>query len=259
MRNNALPYTVVYHKSRGCRSSSVWGQTVLRRGVGVCSLVGIIAILVYLGGCTKDGTDTGVGPSVTPGRFMFVQASPDAPPVDLYVDSTRVDSNIAYPNGTTYVSFSAGLRTLRVARPGSLKTLYQALVPVNAGWNYTIFGVDSVTRYSFMLLVDNLQTPGSGKASLRFVHVSPNAPAVDLVVRGGITLFTNEAFKSKTDLIPLDAGTYTFDVKVTSTPTVLASASNVSLSTGKIYTLYVRGFAGSTGPTALNAGLLIHN
>ncbi len=211
-----------------------------------------------LNGCSKNG-DSAVDPSPTPGRLRFVQASPDAPPADLYIDSTRVDSSIAYPGSTNYRDIAAGTRVLRIVRPGTTQTLYLAQVPVVSGWNYTIFGIDSVSNYYSMLLVDNLAPPPAGKANLRFVHVSPNAPAADLVIRNGITLFTNEAFKSKTDFISLNAGTYTFDVKVSGTPTLLASVSNDSLAAGKIYTIYLRGFAGSTGSTALGTSLLVHN
>jgi hypothetical protein len=189
---------------------------------------------------------------------MFVQASPDAPSIDLYVDSVLVDSNVTYPNSTKYIECSAGSRTMRLVRPGTPETLYLALVPFLAGWNYTIFGVDSVAKYHSMLLVDDLTPPATGKAALRFVHVSPNAPAVDLVM-GTVTLFTNEAFKSATEFVPLDAATYSFEVKETGTPTVLASARNIPLIPGKIYTLFVRGFAGSVGITAPDAGLLVHN
>jgi hypothetical protein len=228
-------------------------------GKWIRTCLAIAALFTCLHGCSKNGGDTAVGPSSAPARFMFVQASPDAPPADLYVDSVRVDSNLAYPNCTKYLDIAAGLRTVALIRPGVLQTLYLAMVPVTAGWNYTIFGIDSVARYSSMLLVDNLTAPGAGKASLRFVHASPNSPAADLVIEGSITLFTNKAFKSKTDFVPIDAGTYTFDVKTSGTPTVLASAHNVLLAAGKIYTLYVRGFAGSVETTALDTGLLVHN
>lgn len=222
-------------------------------------LTGIAVLFLSFIGCSKNSGDGGVDPSPATGRFLFVQASPDAPPAELYVDSVLVDTNIVYPENTRYIDFAAGSRTLRVVQPGSQVTLYLALVPVTAGWNYTIFGTDSAAKYNSLLLVDNLSTPGAGKANFRFVHVSPNAPSVDLVVQGGITLFMNETFKSKTDFIPLDAGTYSFDVKVSGRPTVLASATSISLAAGKIYTLYLRGFAGSSGNTALDTGLLVHN
>ncbi len=93
----------------------------------------------------------------------------------------------------------------------------------------------------------------------RQLRCGSRSPAADLVIQGSITLFTNKAFKSKTDFISIDAGTYTFDVKTSGTPTVLASAHNVLLAAGKIYTLYVRGFAGSVETTALDTGLLVHN
>ena len=190
---------------------------------------------------------------------MFVQTSPDAPSVDLYVDSVRVDSNVTYPNATGYIPFTTGLRTLSIMRSGSRDTVQRAVVPVTAGFYYTIFGMDSIARFSSMLLVDNLAPPAAGTAKLRFVQLSPNAPPVDLVVEGSITLFTEEAFTNSTDFVSMNAGTYSFDVKISGTPTILTSAHNVTIASGKIYTLFVRGFTGGVGVTALDTGLLTHN
>jgi hypothetical protein len=241
------------------RSGFMRGRALQSRGRFITLLAGIGALLLNLSGCSKNGKDTVADPSVSAARFMFVQASPDALPVDLLVDSMRVDSNIAYPNSTHYINFDSGTKKLKIVRPGTMQTIFLALVPVTAPMSYTIFGVDSVAKYYSMLLVDNLSPPGSGKSKLRFVNVSPNAPPVDLVVHGGITLFTNEPFKGKTDFVPLDAGSYSFDVKITGTPTVLASVNNLALQDGKIYTLYIRGFAGRAGITAIDASILIHN
>jgi hypothetical protein len=242
-----------------CGVLPIGGGMLLGRRTWISLLVGIVASLFSIQGCSKAGKDSVVDPSPAPARFMFVQASPDAPAIDLYVDNTRVDSNFVYPGSTKYIEVSAGLRTLRVMRSGALDTLCLSQIPVTGGLSYTIFSVDSVANCYSMLLVDNLSPPATGKANLRFVHVSPNAPPVDLVVEGGITLFTDKSFKGRPDFVPIDAGTYTFDVKVAGTSTVLASARDVLLEGGKIYTLYLRGFAGSTGITAIDASILVHN
>ena len=50
------------------------------------------------------------------------------------------------------------------------------------------------------------------KANIRAIHLSPNAPAVDILIDGAVRAFEDLAFEASTDYAQLDEGTYTFDV-----------------------------------------------
>ena len=65
---------------------------------------------------------------------------------------------------------------------------------------------------------------------MRFVHASPDAPAVDITLPDGTAIFSNIAFKEVGDYTPVDAGTYDLEVRPTGTSTSaypLASVSSV--------------------------------
>lgn len=87
------------------------------------------------------------------------------------------------------------------------------------------------------------QGPG---ARVRIVHASPDAPAVDIYVNGGMVL-ENLPFREYSEYLSLPAGTYTVEIKVTGTNTVVKQLS-VPVQAGKDYTAVAVGYAGGNQP-----------
>ena len=154
-----------------------------------------------------------------------------------------------------------------------------------SGRNYTVFATDTTTRprpttpagvtdpggSRFLVVEDNLAVPAAGKAHVRFFHLAAGAPAVCVNVAGSPTsLFANRSYRSVStgsgaslvnfaNFTPVDAGTYAFEVRTGSaTGSVALSVPGVTLTAGKIYTIYANGLLRSTA-TPLNAGIVVHN
>ena len=108
------------------------------------------------------------------------------------------------------------------------------------------------------MLEDNLAAPAAGKAHVRFVHLSPDAPAVDITTETGAVVFGNRAFKQNSEFTPLNAGTYNLQVRLAGTSTTVLNLPNITLGDGKIYTVFARGFVGGTGTAALNAEIIVN-
>jgi hypothetical protein len=190
---------------------------------------------------------------------MAVHASPDAPGVDLYVDNAKAGSDLAFPNNTPYLSVDAGTRDVAVKVAGSSVTVLSANLVLNSNTNYSVFAVDSVANLGALVLIDDLTAPAMGKAHVRFVHLSPNAPAVDIAVTGGPVLIANKSFQEYTAFTPFDAGTYDLEVRLAGTSTVALSLPGITLVDGKIYTVFAKGFAGAAGAQALGAQIIVNN
>jgi hypothetical protein len=221
----------------------------------------LIAPMVSFTACNDDDTDA----MPDRAKVLVVHASPSAPGVDLLVDNTKVNSAaLTFPNNTGYLDVNAGSRNFKVNVAGTSTTAIEATQTVAANKNYSIFAINkdaSGTSFEPLVLEDNLTAPASGQAHVRFIHLSPDAPAVDIVnVTGGANtvLIPNRAFKSATDFIPLPAGTYDLAVRVAGTETTALSLQGVTLQAGKILTVFARGFlnppAGNTN--ALGAQII---
>ncbi len=194
------------------------------------------------------------------GKLMIIHASPDAPAVDLLLDGTKLNSSaVNYTDNTAYISAAAGTRVLKVNVAGTSTTALQASLSVVSGKNYSVFAIDSVSNLSGLVVEDNLAAPAAGKAHVRFIHLSPNAPAVDVAVDGGAIVFGDYIFKEASDFTPLDAGTYDLEVRVAGTPNVALDLDPITLTAGKIYTVYAKGFLGGVVPQELGAQIIVNN
>jgi hypothetical protein len=209
--------------------------------------------------CGDDDDNNNPAAPTPQGQVMAVHASPDAPAVDLYVDGSLAGSGLAFPNNTAYLGVTAGTRNVKVNVAGTMTTVIDANLPVSAGTNYSVFACDEVAQISAIVLTDDLTTPATGKAHVRFVHLSPDAPAVDIGLQGGGVVFANKAFKEFTPFTPLDAGTYDLEVRLAGTGTVVLPLNDVALQAGKIYTVFARGFVAGSGAQVLAAQVIVNN
>lgn len=213
----------------------------------------LLAAVFTFSSCEKDDDKTYA-------NVLVAHASPNAPGVDLLIDDTKQNSAaLNFPGNTGYLRVESGERNVKVNVSGTSTTVIDADLTLDVDKNYSIFAVDSVSKITAIALVDDLTAPASGKAHVRFVHLSPNAPAVDVAVASsGAVVFPNTAFKGFTAFTPLDAGTYNLDVRVAGTSTVALVLPAITLQAGKIYTVFAKGFLGGTGAQALGAEIIVN-
>jgi hypothetical protein len=232
-------------------------DSVFRLARFVSIAMGLLAALA-LTSCTKDSKTNPVAPTPQ-AQVMAVHASPNAPGVDLLVDGAIAKSNLMFPSSTPYLSVASGTRNVKVNVTGTSTTVINANLTLTVGTKYSVFACDSVSKIGALVLTDDLTTPAAGKAHVRFVHLSPNAPAVDVAVTSGPVLFANESFKGYSAFTPVTAGTYNLEVRLAGTNTVVLPLPGITLTAGRIYTVFAKGFVGGTGAQALNAQIIANN
>ncbi len=216
----------------------------------------IAAAIISFSSCTKKNDDTTFYSSLS-----VTHASPDAPAVDIYIDNSKVTTTpFSFSNTTGYLkNLISGKRNIKVNVAGTTTNVINADITFDGNKSYSLFAIDSVSKLSTILSVDDLTAPAAGKAHVRFIHLSPDAPAVDIAVVGGPVVFPNSSFKSVSAFTPLGAGTYNLEVRVAGTTNVALTLPSITLESGKIYTVYAKGFLGGTGAQALDAGIIVNN
>lgn len=216
----------------------------------------IAAAIISFSSCTKKNDDTTFYSSLS-----VTHASPDAPAVDIYIDNSKVTTTpFSFSNTTGYLkNIISGKRNIKVNVAGTTANVINADITFDGNKSYSLFAIDSVSKLSTILTVDDLTAPAAGKAHVRFIHLSPDAPAVDIAVVGGPVVFPNSSFKSVSAFTPLGAGTYNLEVRVAGTTNVALTLPSITLESGKIYTVYAKGFLGGTGAQALDAGIIVNN
>ena len=222
----------------------------------------LLPVLIFVS-CNKDDDDNNEPPATS--SVMVVHASPDAPEVDVRINNNVALSNVAYPDNSSYTELSSGSTNIKVSPAGTTKYVIDATVNLEANKNYSVFAIDSVSNIKAAVVTDDLTAPASGKSHVRFFHFSPDAPAVDIAVTGGPVLFSNRQFNDQStnasyaNFTPVDAGTYNLEVRAAGTNTVVLSLPNVTLPSGKIITVFAKGFLSGTGVQALGAQAILNN
>lgn len=176
-------------------------------------------------------------------KVRVVHASPDAPAVDVWVNGNRTLTNVPFFTASNYLDLPAGSYDIAVTPTGATepKVIDAKGVRIEGGKAYTIAATGKLADIKATIYADNLATPAAGKAHVRVIHTSPDAPAVDVRVKGGPALFSNLAFPNASDYLPVDAGTYDLEVTPAGATTVVLPIDGVALEAGKIYDVFAVG------------------
>ena len=201
---------------------------------------------VALSSCSKNSDNYNYSPPAA--LVTIVQASPDEPVLDVYLDNNKVSAGaLGYGNTIDYFRAYARLRQVNFYVTGTMTKVFSDTVTISPDKFYSLFLANKASSPELVKLVDTLNQPAAGKASIRFVNLSPDAQAVDLVIKNGATVVSNKTYKGHSSFVPITGGTtYTLEVHRAGTATVLATLPTTTLRTGFIYTVWLQGLATPT-------------
>lgn len=269
-------------------------------GLRLAALAGVLALAGGLAGCNGSsnnvlGPITGSGPGTSNAQVRFVNGSPDAGPVQVYIDNqqqfcssggTGSSCAVSYGQVTTYaVNLKAGQHAIVLKdQNGNTIAIPAGTVSVNNGFRYSIvltgelhpaagspdLGVTTFTDQPF-------NTP-SGGAAVNFHYASPataaanpspiqfgyyinNTPSTSAALGQTVSLgaeTTPQGIPSSALNVPIAfyAGSAT---GTTVTPGQIDSAKCASnalpCSTGNLSLYLIDGPAASTSPTGIPTGV----
>jgi hypothetical protein len=211
---------------------------------------------VLLSSCLKD--DNHYAP-VPVALISVTQASPDAPNLDVYLNNNQINFHpFKYGHTIDYLQAYTGERKITFYRQGTQEIVASDTFRLNDKNIYSAFLANTINHPEVLLITDTLNKPAPGNAGVRFINLSPDAPAADLAVAGGSILVSNKSFKTNSPFIALPGNVkYTFEVRQQGTSNVLATLPDVNINNGFLYTIWLRGLAaGTSDSTKLKASLI---
>ena len=175
-----------------------------------------------------------------------VHAFSDAPAVDVYVDGAKALGDLAFGATSGWVAVPAGEHQVQVTAAGAeLETaVIDADVTLEEGAAYEVAATGLLAEIEPQVYQVNLSAIGSEDepmARVRVVHASPDAPAVDVAVKGGDVLIEDLAFPEASDYLSVPAASYDLEVRPTGTTDVALDLPGVELEAGMVYTIYAIG------------------
>lgn len=211
---------------------------------------------VFLASCLKEsGQDSGSIVSA----LTVIHASPNSPELEFVLDNQRVQTFTYADRNIDYFAAFSGSRVAKIFEANKFNTvLHQTTLKLMSGKYYSVFVTGKKDSLSSLVLEDNLSKPAPGKARIRFVHLSPDAPALDFSVGDDFTLASNIEYRRSTDYHEVDAETYSTRLK-SHRGEVIDMEQEITLDPGKTYTFWVKGLLYTETETeALGYKLMVH-
>ena len=160
--------------------------------------------------------------------------SPDAPNVDISVDGDIAFEDVAFKTISDYAELPAGSHEVAIAPHGEGDAVLETTLELEENTNYSVFATGMVDDdLQVTVLTDEPGVIPEDQAHVRFVHCSPDAPAVDIrVANDGPMLFENVSFRTASGYTPVDAGTYDIEAVPTGTDEVTLSLPDTAFEGG---------------------------
>jgi hypothetical protein len=142
---------------------------VIQYGFGLLSAFALLAAV----GCGGSGI----------ANLRVLNAAVNVPQVNILVDGNTVNSNLAYPGNTGYISVSAGSRHLQIEPVNSTTPIVDTTVSLGSSTNTTVIAAGVTTPITNpIVLTDDTTTPTSGTSNLRMVNAAPSMGSTDIYV-----------------------------------------------------------------------------
>lgn len=218
---------------------------------------------ILLSGCNKANDSENQPISA----LTVINAFSGTSSIDFFLDFNRVNTNLwEYKVSSGYFNIYPGVRNIKVVNGlSSSQILAKANYNFPAGRYISLFIAPKLESNAdsavFIMAVDSLAQPETGKANLRFVNLTPGSHKLDLLVKGSNdVLFSNKAFKDVTDFISVNpSSSYILQIRENGPDTAIKyELPAFELKAGKIYTVYSNGLWDGTGTTAFGANVIIN-
>ena len=186
------------------------GPTPLPAGRHSSALAGLALFALTLAGCQS------ITGSQRLSQVRMIDASPDAPGLDMYQGSAVLAYNLGLGTVTSYVPITPGGFPIIAETAGTRQQLVTASGTFLADGQYTALIGNFASNLQELILKDQSIPAPNGEISLRIIDQSTRAGAIDLyLVPAGSTITqvtafaTGLIFNSNTGYLNLPTGTYT--------------------------------------------------
>ncbi|WP_254061443.1 DUF4397 domain-containing protein [Granulicella sp. L60] len=176
----------------------------------VVRLAVVAGALTLLSGCQA------VVSTAPAAQVRIINASPDAPGLDMYEGSTALAFNLGFGTITSYIPIAPGSFTINADASGSKQALATNRSIFAGSTQYTILVGNTLANLQQQTLTDQSQPAPSGQVSLRFIDQTTRSGAVDIyLVPSGqklpavTPLVTGVVFSTNTGYLNVPSGAYT--------------------------------------------------
>lgn len=183
--------------------------------------------------------------------IRLLHAFPNAPAVDVYIEDVLTVEDLTYKEFSQYLSVLPRSYKIGVYETGTkdrplLET--DLLIQPNNVYTIAVISTPDAPGIELNPVKEMYEEIPDNMIAIRFSHLSPTAPIVDITLPNGDILFENVDYKETTEYLAVPPGKYTLQARDAVTGDILLNVPNVRLESDKFLTVYAVGLPGETPP-----------
>lgn len=213
----------------------------------------LICLVFFVSSCKKGDDGPGApnfSTGLQPAMVGVVHASAGNSALDIAIDGNKLGvKSFSYTDRIEYLNSSSGTRNLKVYTLNSFGTAnaqpsFSKDFSFTIGKFYTVFIVDTASKMDAVSLRDSTRSVGKDSSMIRFANMSPDAPALDLYIKGNATpIAIGVNYKTAGNFFSVAAANNViFEVKPNGQDVILGTSEATNLNQYNIYTIWCGGY-----------------
>lgn len=173
--------------------------------------------------------------------LRVINASPTLSTFDAYVNAAKTNTAPLPFGGTIkYGQLAPNQYEVKITVANDIDPLFTKSVTLAKDLAYSYYLIDKGANLDGLLITDVMSNTAVDKAYVKFINLSPDAPALSLNILDGASLASNKAYKTTSEFVAVDVKTQTFQIK-DAAGVVKASLVDEQIQGGRYYTIIARG------------------
>lgn len=178
---------------------------------------------------------------ILPGKVRLVHAAYDLENADVYLNGTCISKDLSYTKASSYLLLPAGIYQLDVYPSGNTKEKkISKKIDIEPGKSYTITKTGFKNSIAATIFEEHQIVP-NGEAKFRFIHLSADAPAIDLAVKKGDVVFHDVDYREASEYLGLSPMTVHLEARVAGSSNHVLIMDNIEFKADQIYTIFLIG------------------
>lgn len=226
----------------------------------------IACVALVFGSCKKSDLSNNYPDGSYPAEVEIIHAAAGAAALDVAFDNNRLGVNtFNFTDRIDYLGAIPGKRLFKVFNAGAASNspIVTRELTFETRKHYSVFIVDTASKMEIISLRDSSRAAGSDSVRIRFANMSPDAPALDLYIKGNTTpVATNITYKNAGNFFSVKSAiNIVFELKATGQSVLLGTSDPVNLVNSKIYTIWSGGYLNGNGSagTSVRVSSFTHN
>ncbi len=205
----------------------------------------LISAGLLLQSCSKDSA-----PAPEVAFLSITNTFPSLGTFNIFVNQSQLNTAgaVDFGGSSGYFQVTPGNHSIKVTTASSSQSLITESIALEPSTVNSLFLIENEGNMDFLTVKDELGDMTSAKAFVRFINLSPDAPALDLAVKDGDVVIADKAYKASSAFVEVEAKTYVFEFR-NKTSQVNTALTSTEFKAGKSYTIIATGLTtpGDTG------------